>query len=309
MSEAKPLKDWLSGLEVLSPVTAGRLQVFGLRHPSSGRLDYLTLDEALDSKAFEVTEVDEGGEVPTLKVSNKGDSMVFIMAGEELVGAKQNRVLNVSLMVAGKSEIPVPVSCVESGRWRYRSPKFSSGGFSSHGKLRAKMAKHMAQSYRRGGRPSSDQGEVWEEVSSKLAFMQSASNTEALHQVYEDHENTLREMREKLRVPEECCGVVFAYGGKIVGVDVFDKPSTLRKLWPKLTRSYAIDAMEETGEKALVAREAVCEWLERAGESDAAEYKSPGLGDDLRVESNDLVGGSLIVERQPVHTELFTALN
>ncbi len=163
-----PLKDWLNSLDVLEPSSAGNLQVFGLRRPAVGDLSYLTLDEALESEAIEITEVGgEGGEgsVPTLKVSNKGDSMVFLMAGEELAGAKQNRVLGVSLMVGGKSEIPVPVSCVESGRWRYTSPKFSSAGSASHSKLRRKMARHAEESYRAHGRPSSNQGEVWEEIS------------------------------------------------------------------------------------------------------------------------------------------------
>src|SRR5262245_53696470 len=84
------------------------LQVFGLRVESPAAAPYATLDEAMGRHEIEVTEVSEGGSVPTLRVHNKSDSRVFLMAGEHLVGAKQNRVLNTSLMVGAKSEVPIP---------------------------------------------------------------------------------------------------------------------------------------------------------------------------------------------------------
>jgi hypothetical protein len=40
--------------------------------------------------------------------------------GEQLVGAKQNRILNMTVLVAAETEVTIPVSCVERGRWGYR---------------------------------------------------------------------------------------------------------------------------------------------------------------------------------------------
>ena len=108
----------LSLVEVLEPVSANGFQVFGLRRPAVGRLSYLTLDEALRNDLVDVTEIDEGGRVPTLKVSNKADRPLFLMSGEQLQGAKQNRVLNIRIVVASHSDLPIPVSCVEAGGWR-----------------------------------------------------------------------------------------------------------------------------------------------------------------------------------------------
>ena len=71
-------------------------------------------------------EVSEGGSVPQLLVENRGNNRVLFLEGEELVGAKQNRILNTSILVPAKSKIKVPVSCVEQGRWRYTSKHFAS---------------------------------------------------------------------------------------------------------------------------------------------------------------------------------------
>ena len=125
------LRALVSKVEVSEPVSVDGLQVFGLKINGQSGLSYTTLDEALGSDALDVTEVDEHGHVPTLRVTNKGDTWVFLMAGEHLIGAKQDRVLNTSMMADRRSQMNVDVSCVEQGRWGYRSHKFHSRGSSS----------------------------------------------------------------------------------------------------------------------------------------------------------------------------------
>jgi hypothetical protein len=168
------------------------------------------------------------------------------------------------------------------------------------------MSKSVAKSYRDAGRPSSDQGEVWSEVSRKLVAMGSHSATAALDQAYEDTRVRLDDLLGQVRVPEGCCGAVFAFGGRIAGVDLFDKPETLGKLWPKLVRAYAIDALEATpSAEARVTAEAVRAWLDTANAARVEPFPSAGLGHDVRLEAPTLVGASLVVEEQPVHVELF----
>jgi len=59
--------------------------------------------------------------VPNLAVDNKGERFVLFVEGQELRGAKQNRVLNASVLIAAHTKTVIPVSCVEQGRWRYVS--------------------------------------------------------------------------------------------------------------------------------------------------------------------------------------------
>ena len=139
------LKD-VSQAEVIGGPPNGGFQVFGLKWLSGAGHDYATLDEALAEKLIEVTEVNEGGSVPILKVVNRSGRLVFLMAGEELVGCKQNRVLNASMLVPAHATTAIPVTCVERGRWGYKSSSFRSDSTSSHGSLRRMIAKQVSGS-------------------------------------------------------------------------------------------------------------------------------------------------------------------
>jgi hypothetical protein len=296
----------LRRVQVVAPQTVGGLQVFGLKLSEVKPLSYSTLDEALSQNELEVTEVSEGGSVPTLKVTNKSDHRVFLMAGEHLIGAKQNRVLNTSIMIEKKSEVPIPVSCVEQGRWSYRSRNFGSHGTTSHGKLRKMMTTSVTESYLACAAPISDQGEVWNEVNRKLTSMGSVSGSHAMEQVYEDHGKKLEDFTKELLVPEGCDGAVFVVHGQVAGIDLFDQSGTLKKLWPKLLRGYAIDVLEENAPDARSLTTAEVEtWLQQATQAEPKSFPSPGVGEDIRLKSPTVTGATLVVDSQPVHLQLF----
>ncbi len=123
-------------VRVGEPVRCQALSVFPLFDGQQTPVDYLLSDEGIGSGAVTVEEVSEGGSVPNLFVENKGDIRVLFLEGEQLIGAKQNRVLNTSVLIAAKSKVKIPVSCVEQGRWRSRSRHFGSSGSHSPSKLR-----------------------------------------------------------------------------------------------------------------------------------------------------------------------------
>jgi hypothetical protein len=50
----------------------------------------------------------------------------LLLDGEQLVGAKQNRIPNMIVLVAAQTEVTIPVSCVEQGRWGYQARHRSS---------------------------------------------------------------------------------------------------------------------------------------------------------------------------------------
>ncbi|KKL23508.1 hypothetical protein LCGC14_2424690 [marine sediment metagenome] len=104
----------LPALKIGNPLNYEALSVFPLFGENGGAgVPYSLSDEAIASDTVTVTEVSEGGSVPDLLVENRGNERVLFLEGEELVGAKQNRVLNLSLLVAAHSKTTLPVSCVE----------------------------------------------------------------------------------------------------------------------------------------------------------------------------------------------------
>lgn len=294
-------------VHILPPRVSNGLQVFGLRVETPAALHYETLDEALNRHDLEVTEINEGGSVPTLKVINKSDGRIFLMAGEQLIGAKQNRVLNTSIMVEGKTETAIPVSCVEQGRWGYRSKAFGSHGTTSHSTLRRKMTRSVSASYLACAAPRSDQGEVWDEVDRKLDAMGSTSMSCELEQTYLDTRPRLDSILGELPAPESCHGAVFVLHGRVAGLDLFDQPETLTKLWPKLVRGYAIDALEasDNATTASVSAADVEAWLKKLDGLEPKPFPSPGLGEDVRFNGPDVVGAGLVVEATPIHVQMF----
>src|SRR5688572_30367933 len=137
--------------------------------------DYVTLDEALPRR-LRIAEVDEAGTVPELVVENPLDARVLLYDGEELVGAKQNRILNVSVLVEAGSKLRIPVSCVEQGRWSRASERFVAGGHISHHELRRRKAEaQAAQPMARGVA----QNVVWGELNERMLSMSVDSPTGA----------------------------------------------------------------------------------------------------------------------------------
>ena len=106
------LNQYLDQIKIGGKQVYKNLALFPLLSAQADSLDYLTLDEALKEGLVEVTEVSEGGHVPDLKVVNKSPRMVLILDGEELVGAKQNRIVNTTILVAAYSTLVIPVSGV-----------------------------------------------------------------------------------------------------------------------------------------------------------------------------------------------------
>ena len=120
------IKNYLEQLKVGRKQSYKNLALYPILSKYSSGLEYLLLDEALSENLMEIVELDSDGSVPELKVVNKSPKMILILDGEELVGAKQNRIVNTTILVQRNSTLVIPVSCVEHGRWSYDSPTFHS---------------------------------------------------------------------------------------------------------------------------------------------------------------------------------------
>ena len=193
----------------------------------SKAMHYSVLDSALFQGHARIKEVSESGHVPQLLFENLGADPILLVDGEQLVGCKQNRVLNMSILAEGGKETEIPVSCVERGRWRSDSSEFSSSDESSFSAMRmAKMAS-VSDNLKNFDRAESNQGEVWEHIYSKSMRMGSSSQSEAMSGIYERHREQIRLYIEQVEPRLNQVGAVFAVNGRVLGCELFVNPEPL----------------------------------------------------------------------------------
>ncbi len=121
-----PVADARSRVKLGEPARFKNMTVFPLFAPPNGGPSHLLHSDALERDLARVTEVSESGAVPELLFVNEADERVLLVDGEELVGARQNRILNVTLLVGGRQKEVIPISCVEQARWAWKLRHFAA---------------------------------------------------------------------------------------------------------------------------------------------------------------------------------------
>jgi hypothetical protein len=330
-------RNWQLG----APATFQTLTVFPVITDQPVSADeYVTLDEGLRSGKVTVSEIGANGrarslrqgrrvsdnaEVNRLLVTNKSGKILVLIAGEIIVGGKQDRIVGEDCAIASSNTpVPVNVYCVEHGRWDERSRVGQSrasgggagggsgsgaatgvaGGFSapSRGGMAAPKTRARAQAEK-------SQNGVWAEVSKLERENNVSSSTGTLNRVYEDRQVSAklgdyeRAIKSKLS-GRNVIGVVVAIDGQVMSADVFANPKLFQAYWPKLLKSYALEAIS-TGksDNKTVERTAAVAFLARVDGPSSSEGKKAGhklteyqsdRDASFELESDDRGAGKLI---------------
>lgn len=308
-AQNEPLSSWqarLSRLALGKPTRYGGLCLYPLLGDDLGMEPYLLLDAALESGALIIEEKKAGATVPELALTNHGDARVLLVDGEELVGAKQNRIVNTTVLVDAHSTLLLPVTCVEAGRWRQDSARFTSGHSHYNARGRQKKAEEVSEALSRSGRHDANQARVWADIGGKLDRLAVASDTAALHDVTRAHAAGLSAYGEALAAPAaHQVGAAFALGRTLIGLDLFDQARTLAALLPKLVASYALDALEESGADAPPPPSVVADWLRAIPQAAPDPHPAVGLGKDIRLSAPRLSGAALEFGGVALHLSVF----
>ena len=294
-------------IHLAPPQGPAQLCIVPLLGPSQRRPAYRRLEgSALDK--VHITETSDAGSVPELVVHNTLSQRVYLMDGQELVGAKQNRILNTDVLAPPKQKTLIPVSCVEQGRWAYRSERFTTGRSASSDIRRRKLAR-VHSSLREGAGHDADQGAVWDEVAESLAGAHTDSQTQALSDAYDARQRQLVQLRQSLRLPRQTVGLAVFSGGKLRGLDLFDRHATLRYFWQVLIDSYGLDYLGQQITVAPAQTQPAQAWpqvLQAVGSGQWERFPSPGEGEDWRLSHDHFAGSALVWEEQSVvHLQLF----
>ena len=305
-------RDWQLG----APVSFQTLTVFPVLTDQPVSADeYITLDQGLRSGRVTVSEIGANGrarrirqgrvsdnaEVNRLLVKNMSGKTLVLIAGEIIVGGKQDRIVGEDCVIASSNTpVPIDVFCVEHGRWDERSrvgqSRASGGGTSGTGSGPGSggaggtfsapsisgMGGMAAPKTRAQAQAEKSQSGVWDEVSKLEKANSVSSSTGTLNEVYKDRRVSAklgdyeRAIKSKL-MGKNVIGAVVAIDGQVVSADVFANPKLFQAYWPKLLTSYALEAIS-TGKRdsKSVDRSAAAAFLARVDAPASSEGKKAG---------------------------------
>jgi hypothetical protein len=273
-----PKPDPLAGTKMLAPIQVDSLTLTPLvsAAPTSGpKIDVLVLDEAMASKKVRIKEIEDES-VNNLTFVNKSEQPVFLLAGEVIIGGKQDRIIGANTIIPANTTQTVPVFCVEHGRWDNSSTEFTTAKALAHGRLR--------------GRASfKTQSDVWSEVAATNELKKTKNGTDTYRTVAtKQSDGSLTKWQKRVddalaKVPSadraNMIGYVVAVNGKVATVDMFQSPLLFKKLEPKLLKSYVTDAVDVAAAKDVKAptQKQVLDFMddsEKAAEEAAYETKA-----------------------------------
>lgn len=302
----KVIADYLSNIEFGEIQQFRNMAIIPLFDRQKDSPEYLTLKSALEEKLLTVTEVSSSGSVPELQVTNNAKIPVLLLDGEELAGAKQNRVLNTTILLKEKSETVIPVSCTEQGRWSYKSREFADSDVVASPRLRMHKSASVTRSLNSRQKFESDQSEVWNVVHEMSEDAQVRSPTSAMKDVYESKTHELEEYLESFKSVSGQKGLLVFINGEVAGLDAVSLDSAYKILQPKLLKSYAMDALLQRGrENCQPSVDKAKAFLDEAMTCEENKYESIGYGWDYRFKGETIVGSALVYRENVIHAAFF----
>lgn len=303
--------------KITGPFTHENLSVFLVHGKDriSGKT-FLTLQEALMQKKVIVYETRSVNE---LAIENVSNDEVYVQSGEIVKGGQQDRVLAIDMIVPAKSgKMPIAAFCVEHGRWSKRGTE-QVGVFSSSAEVVATRDLKLA------AKSSRSQGAVWENVTvaqdklsqnvgervnagASASSLQLALENKAVQKSADEYVKALAGI---VNGQNDVIGYAFAINGKVNSADVYASSNLFKKLWPKLLKASAIEAIAEFSKNAKFApvpKEAVRTFLDES-ETGKATEKSEDLTKRIQLVTRESAANIFFETRDRAQKEVWVHRN
>lgn len=280
---------------ISTPHTYKNLTIFLLHGKDQNtKGNVMTLQEAMERKLFVVYETSNVNELEVENLSKEFD--VFIQSGDIVKGGKQDRVLAVSIIIPARSgRVKIEAFCVESGRWTKRGEEDSKQFNSSNDRIVTKELKIAANATRSQqevwNSVTEAQGRLSKNVGDAVASAKSASSLQLSlenKKVVATVDEYVRNLSSVVNGKSDVIGYAMAINGKINSADVYVSNALFKKLWLKMLKASATEAVAESKGVRLadpVKADAVRDLI---GDAEKAKSRSQSLGS----------GGTRLVTRE-----------
>lgn len=294
----------LDEINTFQPQQYENMTVIGLNVPDK-KVDLMPLEIGLDMGLVEVTECTESGSVNNVKVINNAVTPLLILDGEEIIGSKQNRIVNTTIIIPAKSEKIIPVSCTEAGRWEYNSTKFHYSNHMASSRVRRDKLNSVSDSLRKSNTFQSNQKQVWNNIAQIQDNLEVSSQTSALDDSYAQKSNDIEDYKKEFALHDNQNGLMVYINGQLAGFEIIYNSSRYRDYHDKLVESYIIDAIARQDENYLEDTLTKDDVINRIKDSQFESYDSVGLGKDYRLDETDISGSVMLYEDNLINASFF----
>lgn len=282
---------------ISTPHTYKNLTVFLIHGKNeTTKTNVIALPEAMERKILKVYETSDVNELEVENISKTLD--VFIQSGDIVKGGKQDRVLAVSIIIPARSgRVKIDAFCVESGRWQKRKNENVNEFSSANDRIVSKDLKMAANGAR-------SQQEVWNKVSEaqeKLsntvgAPVAAAESRSSLQLSLENEKVTataeeyIAKLSSAINGKSDVIGYAIAINGQINSADVYVSNDLFKKVWPRMLKAAAVEAVGESRAIRLaepVKADAVKSFLADADKGVAKERAVAGRASVVTREQDD----------------------
>jgi len=315
----------LAGVQVGEPLAVGAQTVVPLLRvvqAPRGASKATLLGEALAKGEATVTEVCLDGSVNEVRVRHAGKELLLLLDGDQLLGARQNRVFNASFLVMPGSDVVLPVSCVERGRWAYQGGEgdaaarhggeadggeadggamaFSASNVTATMMIRSQKMRRVTTSVRQGRGYDADQGAVWTDVDNYLKKSGVYSTTAALQDGIDSRRGAADQALIQIPAQPTQIGMALVVDGALVAMDLFGSPELYASSHEKIVRGI-LTGIDSSGPARGDARQVVSEVITRLGRAKPSRRPAPGCGDTLHGELDELAFAAVVHEGEAYH--------
>ena len=315
-----------ASLELLRSQKYRNMEVIPLKLNNCSNREYLTLKRGIISGIVEITEC-EMSTVGTVLARNNGNIPLVLIDGDEIVGAKQNRIMNRSLIIPPHSTMHVSVSCTEQGRWHYGRNRREyinlNRDHDFNEDLKEENLEHFevsdfAADFSTRMRKSEDlfekrdcQSTVWDSISDLENKTLFKSSTSALHDNFENHRSRQNEYLKHFNIEFGQSGAIFIINGQIKGLELFANPSIYHDYHEKIFRTYIMEAMVSDCKfnSSDISFNELEAFLREISKAEFRYSKEKGIGKHMNFANRYGTGSVLIDGGNLVHINYFNSLN
>ncbi len=212
----KKISNFLTNFVINDPLNISGLTLYPINFdPIVLDESLLLLDDCFDNKLVQVFEVSQIGNVEKIGIKNNSNFKILIIDGEAIVGAKQNRIAQSTIIIEPNSEKIIPVNCVEKGRWSETNDlNFSKSEFSLSPKMRDNKAALLKDKNHQD-----IQANIWNDIDRLSEKYDKRSSTEDLGEVLLNLNNIDNKILDKIE--DQACNGYFVIGTQKPFIEIF----------------------------------------------------------------------------------------